>query len=260
VVWFGESLDPETVDASVEATRCDVFFTIGTSAVVYPAAGLIDHARRAGALTVEINPDSTPASGGVDVVLPVAAEAALTALDAQLGRHPLVLVTPRLRLEPVLPRVTPALHAVWVDPQVRRFLWDDKVIPIETAAEVTGASARDFDRHRFGLWSVITRDDGRLAGFCGLRTDGVGDEPELLFGLLPDFWGRGLAREAARAVLAYAFDTLHLARVIAATDVPNQPSARTLLSLGMRFERRASHHGLDTLFYGLTAADLDRGA
>ena len=259
VVWFGESLDPDTVEASVEATACDVFFTIGTSAVVYPAAGLVDHARRAGALTVEINPDSTPASGGVDIVLPIAAEEALPALDAQLGPHPLALQTPRLRLEPLLPRDTTAMHAVWIDAEVRRFLWDDRVIAFQTAADVTQASARDFDRHRFGLWSVITRDEKRLAGFCGLRTEGVGDEPELLFGLLPAFWGRGMAREAARAVLVYAFDTLRLPRVIAATDAPNQRSAKTLDSLGMRLERRAIHNGLDTLFYGLTSTELDRG-
>ena len=77
VVWFGESLEADVVDACLEATRCDVFFTIGTSAIVYPAAGLVDHARRHGAVTVEINPESTPASGGVDIVITQPAEMAL---------------------------------------------------------------------------------------------------------------------------------------------------------------------------------------
>ena len=203
-------------------------------------------------MTVEINPDSTPASSGVDVMLQMPAEQALPSLDAQLPLHPLALQAPRLRLRPVLPRDTAAMHAVWTDPDVRRFLWDDQVIRLETAAEVTRASARDFHEHRFGLWSVFTRDEGRLAGFCGLRTADVGPEPELLFGLLPAYWGRGLAREAANAVLGYAFDTLGLRRVIAATDVPNDRTSKTLLSLGMRLERRASHHGLDTLFYALS--------
>jgi NAD-dependent deacetylase len=260
VVWFGEALDPETMAASIDATACDLFLTIGTSAVVYPAAGLVDHARLAGALTVEINPDATAASGIVDMVLPMTAEEALPALDARLGPHPLALDTSRLRLEPVLPRDTEAMHAVWVDPDVRRFLWDDQVITVETAAEVTRASARDFERHRFGLWSVRTRHVGHLAGFCGLRTGGVGPEPELLFGLLPSFWRQGLAREAARAVLVRAFDALGLERVIAATDVPNVRSAKTLVSLGMRLERRARHQGLDTLFYVLTPPELARGA
>ena len=76
VVWFGEALDPDIVDAAMQAADCDVFITIGTSAVVYPAAGFIDLARRQGALTVEINPEATPAMvdlalrGGAEIVLP----------------------------------------------------------------------------------------------------------------------------------------------------------------------------------------------
>ena len=47
-----------------------------------------------------------------------------------LGPHPLVLATPRLSLHPVLPRDTLAMHEVWTDPDVRRFLWDGEVIPL----------------------------------------------------------------------------------------------------------------------------------
>ena len=57
VVWFGEPLDPAILDRATAATSCDVFLAVGTSAVVYPAAGLIPHAKDAGALVVEINPD-----------------------------------------------------------------------------------------------------------------------------------------------------------------------------------------------------------
>ena len=76
VVWFGESLDPDIVDRAHDAADCDVFITIGTSAVVYPAAGFIELARRRGAFTVEINPEATPAMvdlalrGGAEEVLP----------------------------------------------------------------------------------------------------------------------------------------------------------------------------------------------
>lgn len=80
VVWFGESLDPSVVRAAQAATECDVFLTIGTSAIVYPAAGLVSEARRRGALTVEINPYETPASGRVDVTIRMPAEEALLRL------------------------------------------------------------------------------------------------------------------------------------------------------------------------------------
>jgi RimJ/RimL family protein N-acetyltransferase len=254
VVWFGEILDEDVVARSLEATRCDVFLTVGTSAIVYPAAGLIDHARRHGAMTVEINPEATPASSAVDVVLAGRAELALPALDASLPPHPLALWTPRLHLEPLLPRDAGIAHALWTHPEVRRYLWDDAVISRDTAANVTRGSARDFAARRFGLWLLFARDSpGSLVGFCGLRTDGVGDEPELLFGLHPDYWRRGLAQEAARAVLRHAFTTSGLRRVIAATDVPNVRSARTLAALGLRFDRRADHNGLDTFFYSIEA-------
>lgn len=252
VVWFGEMLDGTVMDASLAATACDVFFAIGTSAVVYPAAGLVDDARRHGALTVEINPDPTAASSTVDVVVAAPAEAALPELDARLGPHPLALDTPRLRLMPVLPRDARAMHQLWTDPDVRRYLWDGQVIPVETAAAVADASARDFSAHRFGLWSIHLRADPLpVAGFCGLRTEGIGDEPELLFGLMPRCWRQGLAAEAARAVLRYAFESLGLARIVAATNVPNERSARTLASLGMCLDRRGEHHGLDTVFFRL---------
>lgn len=69
VVWFGEQLDPDIVDRASAATACDVFLTIGTSAVVYPAAGLVHQAKRHGAMTVEINLEATDASSIVDVSL-----------------------------------------------------------------------------------------------------------------------------------------------------------------------------------------------
>lgn len=70
VVWFGEGL-PQNVWLSAEdATfRCDVFLVIGTSAVVYPAAGLIDLARSAGAKVIEVNTERTAMSAYVDCAL-----------------------------------------------------------------------------------------------------------------------------------------------------------------------------------------------
>jgi NAD-dependent deacetylase len=85
VVWFGEALDPDVVDEAVVATACDVFLTVGTSAVVYPAAGLLQQAKASGAVTAEINPEATPASGIVDVAIQAPAERVLPELDRLLG-------------------------------------------------------------------------------------------------------------------------------------------------------------------------------
>jgi len=83
VVWFGESLPAEELDAASRATACDVFLTVGTSALVYPAAGLVHDARQHGAFTAEINLEATPASAAVDLAIHGAAEQILPAI-AQL--------------------------------------------------------------------------------------------------------------------------------------------------------------------------------
>jgi NAD-dependent deacetylase len=84
VVWFGESLDSADVNRAFDASACDVFLTVGTSAVVYPAAGFVHQARSRGAFTAEINMDETPASALVDLSLRGPAEELLPATDRLL--------------------------------------------------------------------------------------------------------------------------------------------------------------------------------
>lgn len=70
VVWFGETLPMEALTTADQAARaCDVFLSIGTSSVVFPAAGLIRTAAAHGAFTVEINREETAASVWVDAAL-----------------------------------------------------------------------------------------------------------------------------------------------------------------------------------------------
>lgn len=78
VVWFGEALPEEGLRRAVEASaRATLFFSIGTSAQVYPVAGLADVAARAGAAVVEINPRETALSSRADVVIRAPSASAL---------------------------------------------------------------------------------------------------------------------------------------------------------------------------------------
>jgi NAD-dependent deacetylase len=70
IVWFGESLAAEDIATSHAALEsCEVLLIIGTSGLVYPAASFAPVAKSAGAFVVEINLDTTPNSGVVDVTL-----------------------------------------------------------------------------------------------------------------------------------------------------------------------------------------------
>jgi NAD-dependent deacetylase len=82
VVWFGEPVDPVVLRRCQQALDCDVFLSIGTSSLVYPAAGLVFEAKQRGALTVEINPAATEASGVMDVAIAQPAQTALPAIDS----------------------------------------------------------------------------------------------------------------------------------------------------------------------------------
>lgn len=85
VVWFGENLPMAALNTAVTAAEsCDVFFTIGTSALVQPAASLPLRAAERGATLVEVNPQPTPLTRFVDFALSGPAGIVLPALLAQL--------------------------------------------------------------------------------------------------------------------------------------------------------------------------------
>jgi len=70
VVWFGEALPLDAWRAAEQAVRrAEVVLVVGTSSVVYPAAGLIPMAKSAGAKVIEVNPEQTALSGEIDCCL-----------------------------------------------------------------------------------------------------------------------------------------------------------------------------------------------
>ena len=70
VVWFGESIPEQALNVSFAAAAdCDVFLSVGTSSLVYPAAGLAEIAREADAITAEVNPNPTEQSDWFGIAL-----------------------------------------------------------------------------------------------------------------------------------------------------------------------------------------------
>lgn len=85
VVWFGELLDPQVLEAAFDAAmRCDLMLVVGTSSVVFPAAALPIAARRNHATLVEVNPQPTELTGAVDFALSAPSGAALPLLWEQV--------------------------------------------------------------------------------------------------------------------------------------------------------------------------------
>ncbi|MEV4544655.1 GNAT family N-acetyltransferase [Micromonospora echinaurantiaca] len=124
--------------------------------------------------------------------------------------------------------------AMNADPEVREHLG-----PLLTPEQATASARRfqaDLARDGFGFWAVEVRDTGEFIGFAGLdRVDpgmpftGV----EAGWRLARAAWGHGYATEAARAVLAYGFDTIGLAEILAVTTATNLRSQAVMGRLGM---------------------------
>ena len=172
----------------------------------------------------------------------------------------LLLESARLNLRPVHDEDLDDLHQCFVHPEVRRYLLDDEIIGVDQVAGLIGQSERSFQREGYGFYGLRLResdfhDRQGLIGFCGCRPADFADGLELLFGLYPEYWGKGLGSEAARKVLGHLFENTDIEQIYATTDTPNQRSVRVLQRLGMCFDRRCELRGLDTVFYSMSRQD-----
>jgi [ribosomal protein S5]-alanine N-acetyltransferase len=156
--------------------------------------------------------------------------------------------TARLRLDPIMPGDGEALHALWTLPEVRRHLWDDRVVNREETAAILRRSRRLFAARGFGLWSVREKPAPELVGFGGYWYFRDPPELELVLGLRPDRWRRGLATEAGHALIRHGFDALGFSEVRGSADARNTASIHLMQRLGMGC-RRAVAAGCDTVFY-----------
>jgi RimJ/RimL family protein N-acetyltransferase len=171
------------------------------------------------------------------------------------------LRTPRICLQPATAADLDGLWALWTDPEVRRFLWDDVKITRDRAHRVLTDCLRRADEG-LGLWTLHTPPDDRLFGCVGLLPVGAAAalDPGLAGGiepvvaLTPTVWGRGYATEALEAVAAYGFSVLGLGELVATADLPNLPSQRLLARVGFALigERTGGRYPLR--IYGLTAS------
>jgi [ribosomal protein S5]-alanine N-acetyltransferase len=142
------------------------------------------------------------------------------------------LHTARLVLTPVGDHDLAPLHAHWNDPQVARWLWDANPVPLQTVADLIAHSTETFRTAGWGLWAIRPATAAPLVGACGLSAFEPSLGIELLYSLAPTHWSKGLATEAATAILAYAFDVLTLPEVLATTDDANKASIHLLTRLG----------------------------
>lgn len=90
---------------------------------------------------------------------------------------------------------------------------------------------------KFGT-SVVDKERRKVIGWCGLGSlDCKLEDIEIFYGLSSEYWGQGLATEAAMAMIHYGFNTIGLKRIIAVVNPNNIASKKVIEKIGMKFKR-----------------------
>ena len=121
------------------------------------------------------------------------------------------------------------------EPSFLRYIGDKKVRNLDDARQyILNGPVASYDRNGFGLNLVELKESHTPIGICGLLKRDELPDPDIGFALLPDFWNKGFAFEAATAVLQDARDK---ERILAITSLDNDASINLLQRLGFKFEK-----------------------
>lgn len=169
----------------------------------------------------------------------------------------LILETPRLVLRHLVLDDLEELFALYSDPDIRRYFPEGVLNLQETREELEWFLNGHPEHPDLGLWATIHKESGKFIGRCGLLPWEIDDKLEVEIAYLLDkaFWGQGLASEAARGILEYAFETLNLTRLICLMDPLNLASQKVAERIGMTLECRVDGIAGDnfpTLIYSIS--------
>jgi [ribosomal protein S5]-alanine N-acetyltransferase len=169
---------------------------------------------------------------------------------------PRELATARLLLRAFAPADEATLLAQWNDAEVARYLFDGEAVSVEMVRRQIEASETGRAEGLPGLFTLALREaPGESIGFAGLRRFGE-RRLEVLYALLPRYWGRGLATEAARAVLELGFAAGE-PEIWAGADPPNAASFRVMERLGMTFVEELTLGGRPARYYRISRPELN---
>jgi RimJ/RimL family protein N-acetyltransferase len=160
-----------------------------------------------------------------------------------------VLATERLLLRGFEQRDFDAYAAMMAHPDVARHLADGRALPRAEAWRQMAMFAGHWALRGFGVWAVEERETGSFIGRVGCFEPEGWPGFEIAYTLARPAWGRGYAREAAAASLAYARGTLGRRDIISIIRPANAASIRVATALGARPDRTVEFFGAPATIY-----------
>lgn len=167
-----------------------------------------------------------------------------------------ILETPRLLLRHLKIDDLDELYLLYRDPEIRRY-FPDGVLSFEDTKEELEWYLNGHPQYpELGLWATVHKETGKFVGRCGLLPWEIDGKLEIEIAYLLDknFWHQGLATEAARGIMSYAFEKINLTRLICLIDPANAASQKVAERIGMKLERQVDGIAGDnfpTLIYAI---------
>ena len=169
-----------------------------------------------------------------------------------------IIETERLILRRFTPDDAADNYRIYTDPENMKFMGRRPDSVEFERYHIRRHIANYYDRHGFGLWAAVLKEDGRLVGRCGLLYQQIEGTQEVEVTYLIDrhHWGKGLATEAAREAVRLGFEEYKFPRVVAVINPRNTASVRVAEKLGMKYERDVSFQDFGVVaMYALKARD-----
>jgi len=166
----------------------------------------------------------------------------------------MILETERLILDTWQASDWTELRPMATDVEVMRYItggvpWTDDQIQAFVDRQVKTYSERNFCR-----WKVLRKPEGEMIGFCGVGFWRDAPDPEIGWWLARQWWGQGLATEAARAALKHAFEHVGLDRIISIARPENTASTQIMEKIGLTRDCEFENDGLRLVRYAVDRA------
>lgn len=135
------------------------------------------------------------------------------------------------------------------DPRVMRFITGGDPWTDERIQYFVDQNRNRFRERGFCRWKLVFKETGKIIGFCGVGFLRDEVDPEIGWWLAVEYWGRGLATEAARAAFQDAKERVRLERIISIAHPDNTASIHIMQKLGLCFEKHCEYMGRPVVKY-----------
>jgi RimJ/RimL family protein N-acetyltransferase len=145
-----------------------------------------------------------------------------------------ILTTNRLYLRELSIEDTENFYLLNADEEVIKYTGDKAFESIEKAKTFL-ENYNPYQEYGYGRWAVVDKSNDEFLGWCGLKFSPKLQETDIGFRFFKKHWNKGFATESAKVCLNYAFENLHLNKIVGRAMEANIASIKVLEKIGMQF-------------------------